>query len=165
MKKTNLWSAAFLIAFSLVLLGWVIPNYTSDPQSDLDVRPSFIPNVAAGAILFLACLMLYNSLRRAKAEQEDVVDDEEFGDEASGLGLEELFNLVLWVITSTVTVILIDILGFSIVSSLFLIGLMLYAGQRNWIILILVGIIVPVSIWQITWHAFSIQLPMMKFLE
>jgi hypothetical protein len=150
MKKTNLWSAAFLIAFSLVLLGWVIPNYTSDPQSDLDVRPSFIPNVAAGAILFLACLMLYNSLRRAKAEQEDVVDDEEFGDEASGLGLEELFNLVLWVITSTVTVILIE---------------MLYAGQRNWIILILVGIIVPVSIWQITWHAFSIQLPMIKFLE
>ena len=78
MKKTNLWSAAFLIAFSLVLLGWVIPNYTSDPQSDLDVRPSFIPNVAAGAILFLACLMLYNSLRRAKAEQEDEIDDEEF---------------------------------------------------------------------------------------
>ena len=74
MKKTNLWCAAFLIAFSLVLLLWVIPNYTSDPQSDLDVRPSFIPNVAAGAILFLACLMLYNSLRRAKAEQEDSVD-------------------------------------------------------------------------------------------
>jgi len=43
--------------------------------------------------------------------------------------------------------------------------LMSYAGQRNWIILLLVGIIIPISIWQITWHAFSIQLPMMNFLE
>jgi len=165
MKKTNLWSAAFLIAFSLVLIGWVIPNYTSAPQSDLDVRPSFIPNVAAGVILFLACLMLYNSLKRVKAEQEEVIEDEEFGDEASGIGREELLNLVLWLITSAVAVILIGILGYSIVSGLFLIGLMWYAGQRNWIILILVGIIVPVSIWQLTWHAFSIQLPMIIFLE
>jgi hypothetical protein len=165
MKKTNLWSAAVLIVFSLVLLGWVIPNYTSAPQSDLDVRPSFIPNVAVGAILFLSCLMLYNSLIRAKAEQENVMDDEEFGDEASGLGGEELVNLVLWAITSTVTVILMGILGYSIVSGLLLIGLMSYAGQRNWIILLLVGIIIPISIWQITWHAFSIQLPMMNFLE
>ena len=165
MNKTNLWCAAFLIAFSLVLIGWVIPNYTSAPQSDLDVRPSFIPNVAAGVILFLACLMLYNSLKRVKAEQEDVIDDEEFGDEASGIGREELLNLVLWLITSAAAVILLGILGFSIVSGLFLIGLMWYAGQRNWIILILVGIIVPVAIWQLTWHAFSIQLPMIIFLE
>ena len=95
MNKTNIWSAAFLIVFSLVLLGWIIPNYTSAPQSDLDVRPSFIPNVAAGAILFLSLLMLYNSLMRAKRGHEDVMDDEEFGDEASGLGLEELLNLGL----------------------------------------------------------------------
>jgi ABC-type multidrug transport system fused ATPase/permease subunit len=89
------------------------------------------------------------------------MDDEEFGDEASGLGLEELLNLGLWTISATVTVILIGILGFSIVSGLFLIGMMLYAGQRNWIILLLVGVIVPVAIWQITWYAFSIQLPVM----
>lgn len=165
MKKTNLWSAAFLIVFSLVLLGWVIPNYTSAPQSNLDVRPSFIPNVAVGAILLLSFLMLYNSLKRVKAGPEDVMDDEEFGDEASGLGIEELLNFGLWIITSTVAVILIDILGYSVVSALFLIGMMSYAGQRNWIILFLVGIIVPVSIWQITWHAFSIQLPIMKIFE
>ncbi len=165
MNKTNLWSAAFLIVFSLVLLGWIIPNYTSAPQSDLDVRPSFIPNVAVGAILFLSLLMLYNSLMRAKRGHEDIMDDEEFGDEASGLGLEELLNLGLWTISATVTVILIGILGYSIVSGLFLIGMMSYAGQRNWIILLLVGVIVPVVIWQITWHAFSIQLPVMISFE
>ena len=93
------------------------------------------------------------------------MDDEEFGDEASGLGLEELLNLGLWTISATVTVILIGILGYSIVSGLFLIGMMSYAGQRNWIILLLVGVIVPVAIWQITWHAFSIQLPVMIFFE
>lgn len=165
MKKTNLWCAAVLIVFSLALLCWVIPNYTSAPQSDLDVRPSFFPNVAVGAMLFLAGLMLYDSLIRAKAERENEMDDEEFGDEASGLGREELVNLGLWTITSTVTVILMSILGYSIVAGLLLIGLMSYAGQRNWIILLLVGIIIPISIWQITWHAFSIQLPMMNFLE
>jgi ABC-type multidrug transport system fused ATPase/permease subunit len=163
MKKSELWTAGVLIFFSLVCLVWVIPNYTSPPQSELGVRPSFIPNVAVGTMLFLSILMLYQNFKRRKSNQKPVVDDEEFGDEASGLGIEELANISLWVISSAIVVFLMGILGYIIVSSLFMICLMIYAGQRSPVILILVSIVTPVLIWQITWYAFSIQLPMLYF--
>jgi len=92
-----------------------------------------------------------------------MVDDEEFGDEASGLGIKELANFSLWAISSAIVVFLMGILGYIIVSSLYMICLMTYAGQRRPVILILVSIVTPVLIWQITWYAFSIQLPMLYF--
>ena len=163
MKKSELWIAGVLVFFSLVCLVWVIPNYTSPPQSALGIRPSFIPNVAVGTMLFLSIFMLFQNLRHRKSKQELVVDDEEFGDEASGLGVEELANLSLWIISSVIVVFLMGILGYIIVSSLFMICLMIYAGQRRPVILILVSIVTPVLIWQITWYAFTIQLPMLYF--
>ena len=163
MKKSEFWTAGVLIFFSLVCLVWVIPNYTSPPQSELGVRPSFMPNVAVGTMLFLSILMLYQNFKHRKSNQEPVADDEEFGDEASGLGIEELANLSLWAISSAIVVFLMGILGYMIVSSLFMVCLMIYAGQRRPVIMILVSIITPVLIWQITWYAFSIQLPMLYF--
>lgn len=163
MKKSELWTAGVLIIFSLVCLVWVIPNYTSPPQSKLGVRPSFIPNVAVGTMLFLSILMLYQNFKHRKSNQETGVDDEEFGAEASGLGLAELANLSLWTVSSAIVVFLMGILGYKIVSSLFMVCLMLYSGQRRPVILIIVSILTPFLIWQITWYAFSIQLPMLYF--
>ena len=163
MKKSELWIAGVLVCFSLVCLVWVIPNYTSPPQSKLGVRPSFMPNVAIGTMLFLSVLMLYQNFKRRKSNQETVIDDEEFGAEASGLGLTELANLSLWTVSSAIVVFLMGILGYTIVSGLFMGCLMLYAGQRRPVILIIVSIVIPLLIWQITWYAFSIQLPMLYF--
>lgn len=163
MNKSELWIAGVLIFFSLTCLVWVIPNYTSPPQSELDVRPSFIPNVAVGTMLFLSVIILFKSFKHRKSNQEPEVENEEFGAEASGIGMEELANLALWAISSAIVVFLIGILGYIIVSSLFMVGLMLYAGQRSPIILILISVVTPILIWQITWHAFSIQLPVPHF--
>jgi hypothetical protein len=163
MKKSELWTAGVLIIFSLVCLVWVIPNYTSPPQSKLGVRPSFIPNVAVGTMLFLSILMLVQNIKHRKSKYETVVDDEEFGAEASGLGQTELANLALWTVSSEIVVFLMGILGYTIVSSLFMVCLMLYAGQRRPVILIIVSIVTPLLIWQITWYAFSIQLPMLYY--
>lgn len=114
-------------------------------------------------MLFLSIFMLCHNFKHRKSNQGPVEDDEEFGDEASGLGIEELANLSLWAISSAIVVFLMGILGYIIVSSLFMICLMIYAGQRSPVILMLVSIVTPVLIWQITWYAFTIQLPMLYF--
>ncbi len=161
MRITDLIAAAILITLSLVCLVWLIPSFTAPPESALDLRPSFMPNLAMGSIFLLAGLMFYLSLKKQEIGEQPL-DDEEFGGEASGFGVTELVYLATWVFASMVIMVSMKFFGYQIIASLFLISMMFYCGQRRLLILALVGVGMPVLIWQITWHTFSIQLPMIK---
>jgi hypothetical protein len=161
MNKSDIGAALLLLSIALLCLVWVIPAHTSPPQSEFDLPPSFMPNLSMLSILVLGGLLFFkNVARRLDGAPSD--DDEEFGREASGVGLKELRNLSIWACAAIVSVFLMQYLGYEIVGSLLLIATMVYAGQRNFAVLFFVGIGFPALIWQITWHAFAIQLPMIN---
>ena len=157
MDKSNLRISVLLLLFSAFCLLWVIPAHTSAPQSSLDLSPAFLPKFAMGTILVLAVLLLCQSLNKIKTGGE-IIDDEEFGDEATGFGGYEAANLFIWIALCIPLVFFMEILGFQFVSAATLIGLMWYAGERRLPFLFGIGIGAPVGIWNVAWRLLSREL-------
>lgn len=157
-NRTDLAAAVVLVAFAAVGLAWVVPTQTSPPQMALDLPPAFVPNLALGVLLVLGVVLGLRAqwrLRNAKIQDHDI----EFGAEASGFGRAELINTSLWFLVSALAMLAMPVLGFAITGGLMIIAAMLFAGQRNPWVVGLVGIIAPVLIDQLSWHALSIELP------
>ena len=84
---------------------------------------------------------------------------EEFGSEARGIGWRELGDLATWSLFAVVLMVGFIHAGFLPTAVPALALAMLYAGERNWLLIASVAIAVPVLIQQVAWHAFTVQLP------
>ena len=157
MRVTNLVAGAVLGIGSAVALFWLIPNYTVPAQSALDLAPSFMPSVAMWVCLLLAGLLIKSGLPFGRHDQ--IHSDEEFGDEATGLGIRTLANFGLWVATSVVVMVLLQTLGFIVAGVSFLVAAMLYTRLQNYWLLALIAVGMPVALYWIVWFAFTIELP------
>ena len=89
MQQTHIWSSVIISLIMLVFLLYLIPNYTSPPDSNLDLSPSFIPSLAVAVALFLSILLGVTAYL-TKNNDEDL--HEEFGVEASGIAWLEIKN-------------------------------------------------------------------------
>lgn len=156
MRKTHLASSAFVIVASLLLLFWIIPEQTSPPMSKLDLSPSFMPSLAVAVCLILAVILGLDALLVRK-ETDDL--HEEFGAEASGMGLPEFRNLGLWTAASLFAWYGTVYVGFEPAMILFLAGWMVYAGMRNVWQTATIAIATPIILSQIAWYVFTTELP------
>jgi polyferredoxin len=56
-RQTHIWSSVIISLIMLVFILYLIPNYTSPPDSALDLSPSFIPSLAVTVALLLSILL------------------------------------------------------------------------------------------------------------
>lgn len=158
MTKSDLRMAVLLILFSLLSLFWLIPLNTSSSENALDLSPSFMPSFAAATMLLLGFVFAYQSAVKVR-EDDRILEDEEFGSEATGLGRREGVNLLLWTLFSALIVSFMDWFGYQAVSTVSLVVLMWFSGQRRPVILITVGMGAPIVIWHAAWNLLSRELP------
>lgn len=156
MRKTHIVSSVLVIVLSLALLFWIIPEQTEPPMSKLDLPPSFIPSLAVTVCLILAVILGLDALL-ARKRTDDL--HEEFGEEASGMGLAEFKNLGLWAVASVAAWYATVYIGFEPAMIVFLAGWLLYAGLRNYWLTAVIAIATPIILSQFAWHVFTTQLP------
>jgi len=157
MQATNLVAGVVLGIGAAGALFWLIPNYTAPPQSPLDLAPGFMPSVAMWVCLLLAALLIKSGLPFGRHDQ--VHADEEFGDEASGVGIATIANFGLWVATAVVLMLLMQTLGFLVAAISFLVAAMVYMRLQVYWLLATIAVGIPVALYWIIWFAFTIELP------
>ena len=140
----------------LIFLLVIIPYYTYPPDSDLDLAPSFIPSLAVVVTLLLAILLGVMGLLSRKTD-----DDlhEEFGEEASGIGLPEFKNLGLWILISLCAWFGTNYIGFEPTMTICLALGLFFAGVRNYWLTAVISIATPIILSQFAWHIFTSELP------
>ena len=156
MRQTHIWSGVVIGLVMLAFLYPIIPNYTSPPDSELDLAPSFIPSLAATVTMLLAILLTITALLSRKSD-----DDlhEEFGEEASGMAWPEFKNLGLWILVSIGAWLGTVHIGFEPTMTVFLAAGLYFAGLRNYWLLATIAIVTPIVLSQGAWHVFTTELP------
>jgi len=156
LRKTHIVSGIFLAAISLLFLVWIIPAQTSPPDSVLDLAPKFIPSVAVTATLMLSLLRTVTAY--LKREGNDDLH-EEFGVEATGMGLTEFMNLGIWVGGSGLAWLGTVYVGFEPAMIVFLAAALIYAGVRNYWLTAVIAISTPIILSTFAWYAFTTEMP------
>ena len=140
----------------LVFLFLIIPHYTYPPDSALDLAPSFIPSLAVVVTLLLAVLLGIMGLLSRKTD-----DDlhEEFGEEASGVGLQEFKNLGLWILVSICAWFGTKFIGFEPTMAMLLAAGLYFAGLRNYNLMVVIALTIPIVLSEGAWYVFVSELP------
>jgi hypothetical protein len=156
-RRTHIGVALLLIPTSLFCLLWLVPNNTVPPTSVHDVDSGFVPSLALGAILFYSVILLVRELQASPDSKREL--DEEFGVEATGIDKKVLLNMVILVVTSTISWLLITYVGFEPAMTLLVAATMYYVGVRSWMQIGLCAVIIPIVLSLCTLHFFSTELP------
>ena len=156
MRKTHIGSSVVISLIMLVFLLYLIPNYTSPPDSNLDLSPSFIPSLAVVVVLFLSIFLGVTTF----LTKNNVGDlHEEFGVEASGIGWLEIKNLGLWVVLSAVAWFGTTYIGFEPTMTVCLAIGLIFCGLRSHWLTALIAVLTPIILSQGAWLVFTTELP------
>lgn len=156
MRQTHIWSSLIISLIMLVFLFYIIPNYTSPPDSALDLSPNFIPKLAVSVTLLLSIFLGVSALLTHKSD-EDL--HEEFGEESSGIGWLEIKNVFLWSVLSIGAWYGTDNIGFEPTMTVCLTIGLIFSGVRNYWLTALIAIVMPIVLSQVAWYVFTTELP------
>lgn len=159
MRNTHIYSGVLFSIASLWCLLWFIPENTIPAQSELDLSPALVPSIAVGAILVTALIMAIHAMVEGRDSAGGSALDDEFGVEATGIDFHVLGNALLWGATATVSWFIMDLVGFELAMTLFLIGTMVFIGVRSWWVIILNAVLTPIVLAQSAYLFFDTQLP------
>lgn len=156
MRQTHIWSSVIISLTMLVFILYLIPNYTSPPDSALDLSPSFIPSLAVTVALLLSILLGVTAFLTKK---NDEGLHEEFGVEASGIGWLEIKNLCLWIIFSAGAWYGTTYIGFEPTMTVCLAIGLIFCGLRTHWLTALIAVLTPIILSQGAWLVFTSELP------
>lgn len=156
MKKTHIGSGVVLTAIGLICLLWVIPATTSPPDSPLDLPPAFIPMLSVWIFMVLSIVLLVTAFRK---QGDDKELHEEFGADATGVGLKEFGQISLWTVTAGISWLIMTYVGFEPAMTLLIGAILIFVGLRNYWILAATAILVPIVLSQFVWYVFETQMP------
>jgi len=112
--------------------------------------------VAVTATLILSLLLTVTAY--LKREGNDDLH-EEFGVEATGMGLTEFMNLGIWVGGSGLAWLGTVYVGFEPAMIVFLAAALIYAGVRNYWLTAVIAISTPIILSTFAWYAFTTEMP------
>jgi hypothetical protein len=159
MRNTHIVSGLILTLLALIAIFLVIPLQTSPPTSSSELSPDFLPLASMIAMGLFSAALLLRALYSPSERMAPPSDDEEFGEDMTGIGGRELREAAVFAASSASYVAAVSLVGF-VVASMFAIGLMAhYLGMRTWWQLLLTATIPPVLLDWLIWHLFTIQMP------
>ncbi|MBW2704697.1 MAG: tripartite tricarboxylate transporter TctB family protein [Deltaproteobacteria bacterium] len=126
----------FFILFSLIGLIFIVPHQTISFGYDDGLSPAFFPNAILGVIGALSILLVAVNFRKLRNNKQRRVFD-------SG-GFNNLIRVCLITFGSCLGL---YYLGFLVVSLLVISATMLLMGERNWRLMLMVGIGCPLVIY------------------
>ena len=124
------WLAATLFAASAILAAFAPSQVTGEPSQV--VGPATLPVTLALAIAALSFLMLLGSLRKAAAP---LASDR-----------KPIWPVMVFSVGLALYVILLPVLGFSLSTAIFLVGLCLLFGERRWRAILPIAVLIPLGL-------------------
>lgn len=153
--------AVVLIAAVGVL--WLVPTQTvTTATGENDLSPSLVPHLSLGVCLVLGLVLTVRAWRDGRlADQEDTPELDESGDmEAAPRSVGGfVFDLLVWIASSTAAVMIIPQIGFIATAAVLLAGWLIFAGVRSIPIIAGVSLVLPVVLDRLCWYALTVQLP------
>jgi hypothetical protein len=154
----DLAAAIIILAFSAVVLGWVIPNFISTKyDAGGDLPPALISSLSMGVCALTALLIGISAWRRKDDKYSDI--PKSVAGETLSFGLREVGALLLWSAAFGIIWLLLKFVGFEVAAGVVIAGGAVYGGVRNPIVVILVALIIPQIIDKATWYGLQIKLP------
>ena len=152
MQRADIVSSAFLLALSTWLMTTGIEQSTFG-ASDYGLSPKGVPfAMAAGVAVFSAIQLIISLLAMRKGSSAD-------SPEKSTIPKTHWVFLGIMAAVMTVTLILMNYLGFIISGVIFLIAIQYLAGQRKPLPLILVAVVTPIILERAIWYGMGVMLP------
>jgi len=153
----DLAAAIVILAFSAVLLVWVIPNFISTKYDAGDLPPALIASLSMGVCALAALLLGISAWRRKDDKHRDTPKDG--AGEKLYFGLREAGDTLLWSAAFGIVWLLLKYAGFEVAAGVVIAGGIVYGGVRNPIVVILAALIIPQVIDKAVWYGLQIRLP------
>lgn len=163
MKKTKTIAFSNLIgAIVFIVLGiWAWIQTTSFQEvNNTAVQPSAFPQIMiVGMEIFSIVLLIQSIIRLAGTMKEDdplaepAASIDFIHDKGVRYGLITVLLCVFYVA-------MFETLGYVIVSAIVGIVIMFLIGKRNWLQMLLVGILVPLGMWLVFYKVLTVNIPM-----
>ena len=138
-----------LMALSIVALIYIIPAQiqTSKTYSQ-EMSPRFFPNLVMTILLILSIILVAARSRMPQAE-----------DDVEPVTREELFQASGTIIIMGLCIFLIEAIGYFVCTAGALVGLMLYLGSRNWKVIFIATVVLPLFIYFLFEKGLNLELP------
>jgi hypothetical protein len=152
MQKADIVSSSVLLAFSTWLMTTGIEQSTFG-SSLYGLSPKGVPfAMAAGVAIFSAIQLITSLLAMRKGPSSD-------SPKKATISNTHWIFLGIMAVTMTVTLTLMNYLGFIVSGIIFLIAIQFLAGQRKPLPLILVAVITPIILDRAIWYGMGVMLP------
>ena len=159
--KSNIVLTVVLLFLSVVILFVIIPSQINEPNyiKSKYLSPAFVPRVFTAYIGFMALLLLFRSIARLKKSSSNkaIQSDEkenlpEEGRQGQGIAV------LIWV-SCCFFVLAVEFFGFLIPSILFLGALMVFFGQKKWLLVLSIMVLVPLLLYLFLHDIAQVQFP------
>ena len=142
----DLASGCVLTLAGLAGLFWLIPNHVDAAAGSYDVSPAFMPNLAAWVVTLLGAALAFSAALKCRAARP-------------ASDWQTLVVPALWGIASIAIYLGVTKIGFVYVMPPVVAAGLLLSGQRSWLTIVPIAILLPLAIDLAAWHLFTVQLP------
>ena len=165
LSRFNLIASATLVGVGLLTLLYLIPAHIPAARAlDQGLSARFMPTLAASVLTMLAFLLGVSVILR-RARGQPPLDEDNEDNEIQCFGLRETVNALILLAGAGVYVVLFQAIGFVAASALALFACLLLGGVRNWLLLGLVSLGLPLAISELLWRALLIIMPPFPFFS
>ncbi|MAE06851.1 MAG: hypothetical protein CMH76_11005 [Nitrospinae bacterium] len=152
MRLADLSTGVLFLVFSVVAYFYLIPTQIvlSIPEDHLGpsaLRPDFLPRQTVLLFGFLAVFLISSAIREKEPE------------DAPWTERRRLYQVVVVFAVVFLYTYALELLGFAIVSPVFLAILMWFMGLREWRLIVPVALLLPVFLTYFFWYSFYVILP------
>jgi len=150
-----------VIAFAVLLVGFLIPAQINEPGyiKSKYLSPAFVPRVFSIFLGAVALILLGQSVARLKklpGKSEARSDEQETP--AANARRGAILAVLLWA-SLCLFMLAVQFFGILVPSILFLGGLMFYFGQKRWLLILSIMILVPVILYLFLHNVANVQFP------
>ena len=150
-----------VVAFAVVLLGVLIPAQINEPGyiKSKYLSPAFAPRLFSIFLGVIGLALFVQSVARLKKlPSKSETQSEEKATPASNVRRGRILAPLLWV-SCCLFVLAVEFFGILTPSILFLGGLMFYFGQKRWLLILGIMILVPLFLYLFLHHLANVQVP------
>jgi hypothetical protein len=142
--KAQIGGGVFFAIFSIILYFIIIPSQIAVTRQQMGVTPRFFPELLAGLLFLFALGLAMSGWRmRDKKNQKEIVFE-----------AKEVKLVLLTLAVISLQTIGFNLIGYLIPAILAIAVCMYMYGQRNWVKIVLISVLVPVGIK----YLFSLQM-------
>ncbi len=161
--KSNIVLAVVLIFFSVVLLIFVIPSQINEPSyiKSKYLSPAFVPRVFTVYLGLTALVLFFRSvlkLRKSSSKKKREIQPAGKAALTAAGWREQWIAVCIW-ISCCFFILAVEFFGILIPSILFLGALMVSFGQKKWLLVLSIMILVPILLYLFLHNIAKVQFP------